>query len=448
MGVIPFSDPRPISSRSFLDSVRDYLDVWARSLWENIRFAGGALVGHKLRSGLTILGIVIGVATVIAMVSIIEGFNRTVIAEFEAFGATLVQFQKFDQNFGPGNAQRDAEVRLRKELTVEDAVAIKELSPSMLAVSPERYWFTRPGGDKVPDVKYSNRSATPDTLVGVVEDYQLANNHFVGEGRFINAADQRHASQVTTLGFGIAETLFPYQDPIGKKVTIRGRDYTVVGVMEEQGESFFESTDSHVYLPLSTYDAHFPWIKRDIGVNIATVPKRPEWIEKITDEGVAVLRARRKVPFNKPNDFGIRTSKKTVADFRQITGGIALAMILISSIALVVGGVGVMNIMLVSVTERTREIGVRKAIGAVHRDIVTQFLTEAMTLSGIGGIAGVLVGLGIAGIVRKVSPLATATPLWSIVVGLGVSISIGLFFGIYPAYKAAKLDPIEALRYE
>jgi putative ABC transport system permease protein len=218
--------------------------------------------------------------------------------------------------------------------------------------------------------------------------------------------------------------------------------------MEKQGATFFESTDSHIYIPITTFDAHFPAIKRTTGVNIATVPRKPEWVDRITEEGTAVLRARRKVPFNKPNDFGLLTPDKLIGNFKAITGGITLAMLFISSIALLVGGVGVMNIMLVSVTERTREIGVRKAIGAVRRDIVMQFLTEAMTLSGVGGVIGVAAGMLIALIVRTVSPLTTETPLWSIVVGLVVSISIGLFFGIYPAYKAAKLDPIDALRYE
>ncbi|MDQ6800434.1 MAG: ABC transporter permease [Acidobacteriota bacterium] len=412
---------------------------------ESVRFAAGALMAHKLRSALTIIGIVIGVTTVIAMVSIIEGFNNTVIESFKSFGATLVQFQKYDIQFGPGD--RDPEARTRKNLTYEDAVALKAQCPSMLAVSPERYWFNV-SGVQAPDAIYKGQSATPDTVVGVSEDYSAANNHFVAEGRFINAGDLLHARTVTVIGWGIADALFPRSDPLGKEVTLSGRKYLVVGVMEKQGATFFESTDSHVYLPITTFDTHYPWIKKEVGVNIATVPRRPEWVDRITEEGIGVLRARRHVPFNKPNDFGIVTPDKLIGNFKAVTGGITLAMIFISSIALMVGGVGVMNIMLVSVTERTREIGIRKAIGALRRDIITQFLIEAMTLSAIGGIIGVLVGLGIALLVRNVSPLATATPLWSIVVGLMVSISIGLFFGIYPAMKAATLDPIEALRYE
>ncbi|MEA2161913.1 MAG: putative transport system permease protein [Thermoanaerobaculia bacterium] len=410
---------------------------------ENVRFAARALTAYKLRSALTVLGIVIGVTTVIAMVSIIEGFNNNVTREFQSFGATLVQFQKFDPRFGPGN--NDESQRMRKDLTYEDAMALKRLCPSMLAVSPERYWN---GNNASLEVIYKSQQATPDEFGGVNQDYTIANNHFVGEGRFISDSDVRSSAPVIVVGSGIADTLFQRRDPLGKEVTIFGRKFTVIGVMEKQGATFFESTDSHIFIPITTFDAHFPSIKRTMGVNIATVPRRPEWVDRITEEGTAVLRARRKVPFNKPNDFGLMTPDKLIGNFKAVTGGITLAMIFISSIALLVGGVGVMNIMLVSVTERTREIGVRKAIGAVRRDIVVQFLTEAMTLSGMGGIIGVAAGMLIALVVRKVSPLETATPIWSIVVGLVVSISIGLFFGIYPAYKAAKLDPIDALRYE
>lgn len=425
-----------------LQGARDF----ARGVLESVRFARGALVSHKLRSTLTVLGIVIGVATVISMVSIIEGFNRNVIGNLERFGATLVQFQKFDARFGPGGPP-DESIRNRKNLTYEDSLALKALVPDMAAVSPERYWFPF-DGQQVPLAKYGGEEAQPDTMIGVNEDYPAANNQYVGEGRFITASDVQRSAQVVVIGSEIADTLFTGLDPLGKRVSIAGRTYLVVGVMERQGQSFFESVDQHLYMPITTFDSHFPWIKRTVGVNIATIPKNADLMQKITDDGTQVLRIRRKVPFNKPNDFGIRTNDAMVRNFKQITGGIALAMVFIAGISLVVGGVGVMNIMLVTVTERTREIGIRKAIGAVKRDIVIQFLTEAMALSALGGAIGISVGLAISTIVGKVSPLATATPLWSILVGLGVSISIGLFFGIYPAWKAAKLDPVEALRYE
>jgi putative ABC transport system permease protein len=411
---------------------------------ENVRFATIALTSHKLRSALTVLGIVIGVTTVIAMVSVIEGFNNSVVKDFQSFGATLVQFQKYDPRFGPG--ERDESERQRKNLTYEDALALRAQCPSMLAVSPERYMFAGEGPSL--DVLYAGKQATPDVLIGTTDAYPVANNHFTGEGRFLADDDVRRSASVTVLGYEIARAVFPLSDPVGKVVTFAGHKYLVVGVMEKQGSKMFESTDLHVYLPLTTFDRQFPQIKRERGVNIATVPKKAEWVDRIIEEGTAVLRTRRKVPFNKPNDFGIMTPDKLIGNFRAITGGITLAMIFISSIALLVGGVGVMNIMLVSVTERTREIGLRKAIGAVRRDIVQQFLTEAMTLSGIGGVIGVALGLAIALIVRAMELLPTTTPLWSIIVGFVVSVSIGLFFGIYPAYKAARLDPVEALRYE
>jgi len=431
-----------------------FVSFFRRGLVDNARFAAGSLVANKLRSALTLLGIVIGVATVIAMVSIIEGFNNNVISQFESFGATLVQFQKYDPGFGPGNGRRDEEERKRKNLTYEDAVALKELCPAMKAVSPERYWFFGGGGggggtaSSPPSPRYQGKVGQPDTIAGVTEDYPAANNKAVSDGRFISDQDVRRAADVIVLGHAVSDALFPMTDPLGKRVELGGKRYTVIGVMERQPNTFFESTDRHVYLPLTTFDTRFPWIKKNIGVNIATIPWRPDQVDDVIEQGTAVLRARHGVKFDEPNDFGLLTPDKMINNFRQVTGGIQMAMLLIASIALLIGGVGVMNIMLVTVTERTREIGVRKAVGAIRRDIVLQFLTEAMTLAAIGGLVGVGMGYGIAMIVGKVSPLATETPLWSVLLGLAVSASIGLFFGIYPAWRASQLDPIDALRYE
>ena len=428
-------------SKAFFSALR-------RGFLENVRFAKTAILAHKLRAALTVLGIVIGVSTVIAMVSLIAGFNNSVTASFESFGATLVQFQRFDPQFGPGGGRRDAEMRQRKVLTYEDALAMKELCPSMRSVSPERYWYPGSNGTSVPTVNYDGEEANPDIIAGVIADYLDANSKQTGEGRFINDNDVRRSADVIVIGFDIADALFPFVDPIGKRVLLGGRRYEVIGVMEEQGATLFESTDAHVYLAITTFDQAFPWVKDEVGVNIATVPKDPLLTAQVVEEGTNVLRMRRGVPFNKPNDFGILTPDKLIGNFQAVTGGVALTMLLIASISLLVGGVGVMNIMLVSVTERTKEIGLRKALGAIRQDILTQFLIEAVTLSAVGGAIGVGVGLGVALLVRSFSPLAATTPLWSIAVGLAVSMTVGLVFGIFPAYRAARLDPIDALRYE
>ncbi len=428
---------------------RTILAALRRGFLENLRFAKTAILGHKVRTLLTVLGIMIGVATVIAMVSMVEGFNRGVSESFESFGATLVQFQRFDPQFGPGDGRRDEEQRLRKNLTYEDAMALRELAPSMRSVSPERYWFPSPrAGGQIPVIAYEGREATPDTVGGVTAEYPDANAKQVAEGRFINEADERRAADVVVIGWSIADALFPFEDPIDKRVILNGRRYTVIGVLEEQGSTGFESTDAHVLLPFFTFDRAFPWVERDFGVNIATVPRSPELMDEVIEEGTNILRQRRGLRFDQPNDFGIMTPDKLIGNLRAVTDGISATMVLIASIALLVGGVGVMNIMLVSVTERTREIGLRKALGAVRQDILVQFLIEASALALLGGAIGVAIGVGIAVLVRNVSPLATATPLWSILVGLGVSMSVGLVFGIFPAWRAAKLDPIEALRYE
>lgn len=428
---------------------RTVLQALRRGFLENVRFARTAILAHKLRTLLTVLGIVIGVATVIAMVSMVEGFNRSVAQSFESFGATLVQFQRFDPQFGPGGGQRDEKQRLRKHLTYEDALAMRELCPSMRAVSPERYWFPSPrAGGQIPLATHRGREATPDTVGGVTEAYLDANAKQLALGRFVTEADERRAADVVVIGWSIADALFPFEDPLGKRITLAGRRYTVIGVLEEQGATGFESTDAHVLLPFSTFDRGFPWVARDFGVNIATVPKSPQLVDQVIEEGTNVLRQRRGLRFHQPNDFGIMTPDKLIGNFRAVTDGIAATMILIASIALLVGGVGVMNIMLVSVTERTREIGIRKALGATRFSILVQFLIEAMIICLLGGAIGVLLGLGVSRLLTAVAGWQATVSLTAIAMAFGFSAGVGLFFGLWPARKAARMDPIAALRYE
>lgn len=420
-----------------------------QNLVENLRFAGKSLLAHKLRTALTLLGIVIGVATVIGMVALVEGFNRNVTTSFESFGATIVVFQRFDPQFGPGSGRRSEEQRLRPHLTVEDALAMRELCPSFRAVSPERYWFPSPRtGSQVPVVTFRGREATPGEIGGVTEAYLDANSKNLERGRFFTETDVRRGGNLAVIGFAIAEALFPFEDPVGREIQLRGRRLEVIGVLAEQGSTGFETVDDHILLPLPTFDRILPGVEREFGTMIAAVPRSPELVDRAIEEGRNVLRQRRGLKFRDPDNFAVVTPERLIGNLRAVTDGIAATMILIASIALLVGGVGVMNIMLVSVKERTREIGLRKALGAERKDILIQFLLEASTLAIAGGALGVAAGVGIATLVRQLSTLSTATPLWSILLGLGVSLSVGLAFGIFPAYRAARLDPIEALRYE
>lgn len=417
---------------------------WGSGWIENARLALGAMREQKLRSFLTLLGIMAGVATVIMMVSFVTGFNRQVTAAFTSFGSHLVQFQKFEPRFhGPGGVPE--EERNRRDLTIEDADALKRLSRHAKAVSQERYLFNRTAV-----VRAGENEVQGAVILGTNPDYSEANVHFAEEGRFLTDADVLHAARVCVVGPEIADTLFPMRDPIGQTLTVDGRTYQIVGIFEHKGGFMGGSNDSHVAIPISAFDDQFPEVKNGGGdtIHIATVPKRPEDVQALIEEETAILRARRGLRPDQENDFAIFTSAGRLRQFQQITGGVAAAMIVIAGIALLVGGVGVMNIMLVNVTQRTREIGLRKAVGATRRDIAAQFLIEAVTLTAVGGALGIGFGLGAAFLVRATLDFEAAAPLWSVGLGFGVSTAVGLIFGMWPAVKASRQDPIEALRYE
>jgi putative ABC transport system permease protein len=410
---------------------------------ENLRFALGSMRAQKLRTFLTLLGIVAGVSTVIMMVSFVAGFDRSVTKAFASFGTHLVQFQKYEPRFGD-DEQAPEDERNRRDLTLDDAAALKRLATLAAAVSPERYL----GG--AVDVRTGRAVANSPRPVGATPDYSLANNAFVQDGRFLTDADVRHAAHVAVLGTDVVDVLFPHQDPIGRRITVEGRGYDVVGVLVKKGSFLGGSSDNLLVIPITAFDDQFPQVRDSGGdtLHISTVPRRSGDFDALIEQETAILRAHRKLRPNQANDFALFTSVGMLRDFRQITGGVAAVMILIAAIALVVGGIGVMNIMLVNVTQRTREIGLRKAVGGTRRDIAVQFLAEAVTLTGVGGAIGIVLGLSAALLARLVFNFEAAAPLWSILLGFGVSTAIGLAAGLWPALKAAKKDPIEALRYE
>ncbi len=411
-------------------------------LKEIVLTALSSLLRNKTRSFLTLLGIIIGVATVIMMVSIVEGINRDFRSQMEKLGASQIYISKYEPGIRIGRMPK--ELRLRKDFTLEDVKALRKLD-ILEEVVPVVHLFS---GQMIRSRWEKTSSAF---VIGTSSGYLKVVLYNIMAGRFFTKAEENYRANVAVLGADVADTLFPGIDPIGKYIFIGNSKFKVIGTFEKRGRAFGQTRDNYVVIPITTLLKHYPKFRlgrRLSDMFIIARPKRPELIEEAMDEIVELLRVRRKLRPDQPNDFAIYTQEAFVELYSQITSGVFLVAILIASIALVVGGVGIMNIMLVSVKERTTEIGLRKAIGAKNKHILLQFVVESVTLALLGGLLGMAFGFGVALLINRATSFPAAVTLPGILLGVGVSSAVGLFFGIYPAYKASQLNPIEALRYE
>lgn len=415
-------------------------------LRETLVMAFDSVRGHKFRSFLTVLGIVIGVMTAICIASMLTGMRQNIVAMIEEYGTNNIY--AFHLSTGPRTGE-DRSERLRKPLTVSDAETIKAQAPAVEDVAWAAPNVGYGGGPFDDNITYSGRNYRWGNTQGVSPNYDSITNIALTEGRFITESDDQQRSNVMVIGVNAAEALFPGLEGriAGTNVRMGGYNFEVIGVLEKRKAGFFgeNEEDNAVYIPFRTAQKIAP----AKGYLLMIIRGRSGQVQDALTQSEEILRRRRQVKFGDPNNFDIKTADKFIEQFDSITAMIGLIAIAISSLGLLVGGIGVMNIMLVSVTERTKEIGVRKAIGARRRDIVRQFLFEAMMLTFLGGVLGVLLAVGASQLLMLIIPSLPATiPTWAVVSGLTVSIGVGLIFGVWPARKASRLDPIECLRYE
>ncbi len=408
---------------------------------ETITMALGTIRAHKLRSFLTVLGIVIGVVVVIAVASILTGLRGRIVAMVEEYGTNNIY--AFHLTTGPQFGDRDRSEYMRKPLQPEDGEAILQHANAVEDVANVLFLWRM---DRT--IKYRGQSYNEGSLTGVSSSFARVTNVSMAEGRFITEIDEEHRREVMVIGVHVAESLFPHQATVaGTQVDLAGRPFEIIGVLEKRKNNFFgeNDEDNAIYIPFETGRKLSP-VSVDMMLHIRA---KSGMLAAALDQVEEVLRRQRKLKYSQPNNFDLSTADRIIEQFDGITKFVGLIAIAISAVGLLVGGIGVMNIMLVSVTERTREIGVRKAIGARKRDIVRQFLFEAMTLTALGGVLGVILAIVVSYVIMFFLPqLPASIPIWAVVSGMLVSISIGLIFGVWPAKKAANLDPIECLRYE
>jgi putative ABC transport system permease protein len=400
---------------------------------EAVREALNILRGHKLRSGLVILGVTIGVASLMGMVATLAGLEKFLAQSISGNDTPILSLQKVD--FLSGDGHREWEKR--KNFHIDDKDAIEQL-PHVRGVMVVYGQGTF--------AKYKDRKAQLMQVVGTNQPFLHVNSINVGEGRFFTPFEEDHRRKVAVLGDKAASSLFPDEDPIGKHIRVREEEYQIVGVLAPRKTVFGGFADNFMAIPYTSYERDFLWRRQ--GPEFRIIVESMAHLEEAKDNVRALMRMRRKVPLGEPDDFAVITSEAVMDLTKKVTDAVALVLVVLASIALMVGGIGVMVIMLVSVTERTREIGIRKAIGATRRAVTWQFLIEAATLTGIGGILGIFGGIALAGLASTLLGFPFVLPIGWVIFSVLLSAAVGLFFGIFPARKAAKLDPIVALRYE
>lgn len=404
---------------------------------EVIKVAFASLHANKLRSLLTILGIVVGIFSIIAISTVIEMLQSSIEKGVSQLGQNTFQIQKWPAVNDGGNRRR---YRNRPDITLEDFYALKEKLKEAKHVGAEQWTFGK-------QLKVGNKETNPNVPVaGVTPDAFPNNKWIVEDGRAISERDVQSYQNYIVLGPDVAKKLFPNINPINQYVNLDGHKLKVIGILEKQGEIFGQSRDNFAIVPLTFFQSMYG--KRNNSINITVMSHDKESYNELIELAEGYFRTIRKIPPGEPNNFDIFSNESVMSQINDITSGVRIGSLVVAGIALLAAGVGIMNIMLVSVTERTREIGIRKAIGAKKKNILIQFLTESVVLSLFGGIIGIVLGIFVGNLAGSFLKASTIIPIDWVLIGVLLCIIIGVTFGTYPAYKASNLDPIEALRYE